>query len=892
MAETEYSAKKDLRILFSTNAAGVDAEHIFIDREGERETFERAFHAHGAQLDAQQCDPEDVVTPRRNVIVYYGLGGIGKTTLSQRLASWVSGEEGASVWPSFDADSRRVITARLDLSKEVGLDFETMLVILRIAASQLKQNMTAFDITFSRYWAHAHPNERFSDYIQRQSALSKLSGALKLPDQLTKSLEELAGYLGQPTSGLSVLALTGKALITQLRSRTRRRQALNDCPRLPDLLEAGVDPDALGYYPYLLAWDLHRLQQKQPVRMVVFIDTFEDVGTRTNRHLERYLQRLVWLMPNVFFVVTGRNRLEWADIGLVSELDWVGPVSWPGLAIGTKEEPRQHLVGALSDRDSDRFLRDRLRHNGVALIGPEVRERIIANAHGLPLYLDLCVIRFVQLYNAESVLTPQEFDVEFPGLLARVFRDLGAEERAALRAVSLLDSFDVPIATATAGAATEATAVRLTDRPFVKVGDWEPWRYHLDELIRDHIVDADHGLDDSWSRADWRAAAQRAVDYMGHLVASMDSLSSRRLLINCLNQGLRLAHDFDLELGWLVDAAYRFVADHVWEPTLAPRIPDVDAPDALPSTAAQALAMTLVAIRARQKQHRQRTANQLKRCMDSGVLPIDAADLAAYFYAECMRDLGRWEESERGMRELVGPGRRMADTAARGLSHLQRRTGRFRDLQATLAGRERSAEWLRVTGDLCWTQGRFADADTAYQAARDTAHANGAFGEAALSEACRAFAVAFTDPQRAQGVVDSAREMLQAVTLTWAELQVRNAELLIAAGGDTDQSSQCDAVVAAAAASGLSSIGAYAELARGLHAAILGDARGLDVAATKLLNYVHGAEFSYLVEIIDFWRGTPSTPEKRTYPADWIDDGAVTAERWRALVRRRTSGQT
>jgi hypothetical protein len=45
---------------------------------------------------------------------------------------------------------------------------------------------------------------------------------------------------------------------------------------------------------------------------VILLDTFEDVGDRTHRDLERLIQRVVWLMPNCFFVVTGRSRLQWA----------------------------------------------------------------------------------------------------------------------------------------------------------------------------------------------------------------------------------------------------------------------------------------------------------------------------------------------------------------------------------------------------------------------------------------------------------------------------------------------------------------------------------------------------------------------------------------------------
>lgn len=42
---------------------------------------------------------------------------------------------------------------------------------------------------------------------------------------------------------------------------------------------------------------------------MVLLDTFEDIGDRTHRDMERLLQHVVWLMPNVFFVVTERNRL-------------------------------------------------------------------------------------------------------------------------------------------------------------------------------------------------------------------------------------------------------------------------------------------------------------------------------------------------------------------------------------------------------------------------------------------------------------------------------------------------------------------------------------------------------------------------------------------------------
>ncbi|MFB9686004.1 hypothetical protein [Amycolatopsis plumensis] len=872
----------DLRVLFRTNLSSIDARQIFVDRDAESAAFERAFAVHGASVSAGRCDPVDVLEPRRNVITFYGMGGVGKTTLSHQLQAWASGRKrpDSSTWPDFPHDTGLIHTARLDLTRESGVDLEAIMILLRAALIGAQRRTIAFDLALSRYWSRVHPHENIAEYLTNRGALLRGENTTRLPEALQYSLDEVARALDLQVPGVSLITMTGKALVKALRGRADRKRVLTACTRLTELLEAEPDLETLSYYPYLLAWDCYQQQRQsttRPVRLVVFVDTFEEA----NREFERYLQRLVWLMPNVFFVITGRNRLTWADDDVDGVFDWAGPVSWPGLAAGSEGDPRQHLVGALSPHDSDRFLRDRLRQDNSPLIAEDIRERIVANAHGLPLYLDLSVMRYLQFYEDRRPVRPEEFNVEFPGLIARVFRDLGQEERAALRAASLLDAFDVGLLTETAGLLGESGSLRLIDRPLVQFTEWEPWPYHLDELIRSHVAAADHGLDDSWSAHDWKRAAARALRHLGAAAERYTAHSHRAALISCLNQGLRLAHEFELQPGWLVDAAYRFVADHVWEPTLAPKIDGLDT-GRPPETPAATLAYALLIICRRQQEHREHTARELTRCLDSGQLPEEAVELLRYYHAECMRDLGRQTESEIGMRALVEANGRMADTAARGLSHVLRRKGRFRELAELLTTRERTATWSRVLGDLQWTQARYEEADAAYAAARDLALGAGMQGEAALSEACRAFALGFANPAAARVAADSARDLLRGINLTWAELQVRNAELLAAAG--TGQSADCDEVVAAADRHGLTSIGAYAELARALDGALRRDANAVARARAGVLRYVHGAEFAYLLAIIDFWQEKPGDPAPAE--VDWLADVADTARAWRAVLAR------
>ncbi|MFJ2590929.1 MULTISPECIES: hypothetical protein [unclassified Streptomyces] len=93
---------------------------------------------------------------------------------------------------------------------------------------------------------------------------------------------------------------------------------------------------------------------------------------------------------------------------------------------------------------------------------------IADHSHGLPLYLDLSVMRFLEIRRTNRTPEPAEFDHDFPALIARTLTDLTPDERHVLRSVALLDSFDLNLATRAAGMTHEAPAMRLAERPFVR----------------------------------------------------------------------------------------------------------------------------------------------------------------------------------------------------------------------------------------------------------------------------------------------------------------------------------------------------------------------------------------------------------------------------------------
>jgi signal recognition particle GTPase len=91
-------SRSDLRTLFRSNQRGMKAVDVFADREGEWAVVADSLAAVTRHAHSPDFDVEDLESPRRNVLSFYGVGGIGKTTLSKQIALHLS-EDGAFLKP-------------------------------------------------------------------------------------------------------------------------------------------------------------------------------------------------------------------------------------------------------------------------------------------------------------------------------------------------------------------------------------------------------------------------------------------------------------------------------------------------------------------------------------------------------------------------------------------------------------------------------------------------------------------------------------------------------------------------------------------------------------------------------------------------------------------------
>ncbi|UIX32125.1 ATP/GTP-binding protein [Streptomyces sp. GQFP] len=883
-------AGRDLRTLFSSNDRSIAASEAFTNRQAQWQAVTAGLAEHLRHVTRADFDVEDLEAPRHNILVFHGVGGIGKSTLSRKIeASLTRSEHRPAQWESPSHPEKRTLPVRIDLARAAGMDFERVVLTIRLAVAALGRPMPAFDLALRRYWEHNHPGEPIEDYLRRGGLLSRFSAAAALPQQMQSALSDVAQALFLPGTVGSALGHGAGALIKALRERRQSVRALAGCSRLADLLEAEPDLEALSFYPHLLAWDLAQIPADKSALPVILLDTFEDTGDRTHRDFERLLQRIVWLMPNAFFVVTGRNRLQWAETSLEGQLDWTGPQAWPGLAaadtatVQQAVSGRQVLIGGFSPEDCEDYLVRRLSRDGQPLIDEPVRRIIAERSHGLPLYLDLSVMRYLELRRGGRQPQVTDFDHDFPALIARTLSDLTADERHVLRAVSLLSAFSVPLATQAAGMDHDAPALRLTERPFIREEfSSGVWPFHVHDLIRAAIRNADDGSDDRWSEQDWQRTAQRAF----HALESQwrqDLRHDRAVLVGCLQQGLLLARDFRLGLDWLADAAFQYVGDSVWEPLALP------AADATSSgglqTAADALVETLSAVARRQHEHRERTASRLSAVLASEQLPDDLVELATYYLAKAQRDLGLTDDSRRGMQRVASADGRLASAARRGLAHLSRLSGDFPTAVEAAGRLGWEGRHHRVLGDVWWVQGDMERATAAYLAGRSEAEEHGVVGETAMVQAHLAFAVSFSDPLRADDELDLAERLLSHLSLRSSEMTARIAVLVRDAGFAADLPGRAAVLLAEIGVSGISYAAAKLQLALCFHHAVLDAQDDLATAITRLRELTRSGDYAYYVDIAHFMAGLP-LPE-HTARARWIDGEQQTRERWRHLVMTR-----
>ena len=324
------------------------AEHIFTDREEPRRSFWNAYHRVSA-------DPGSV-----EAVSYYGIGGIGKTSLLVQLVKELRERANASpgVYYSFELSGKGKDDCLYFLAESLmqqcpGLRFPLF------GAALLRLNQMA---------------GRDASDLERRMEHSLLNRP-----GVTAALDVMSAFLPSFNSARAA-GMAGLLLFKTLKKQ--HEQASGEFAHLYREIEESSAAELLNNLQNYFAIDAAPWLETQAPPAVFLLDGYEVLAnTLDNGDLAEVSDTwlwgrdgLIWSLPNTLWVIAGRNRLAWDrhDSELGDSLE-------------------QHLLGDLSEEDTIGFLRQ----SGVE--GEELLRDLYALTGGTPVYLDLCVNTYRQL---------------------------------------------------------------------------------------------------------------------------------------------------------------------------------------------------------------------------------------------------------------------------------------------------------------------------------------------------------------------------------------------------------------------------------------------------------------------------------------------------------------
>jgi len=368
------------------------AENIFTDREEPRRAFWAAY-------DRVKNDPGSV-----EAISYYGVGGIGKTSLLFQLIREIKDRAPRSpkLYYSFELSGRDKDECLYFLAESMsqqcsGLQFPLF------ATALLRLNQLA--------------GRDMSDLEK------KLENSFVNSDEASLAVDVLSVIV--PNFGIAKLAgRAGLKLFQTLKSSVDHN--LSKDAAIYREIEGSSAAELMSNLQKYFCMDAAPYLEKQSPPVVIMLDGYEVLSNTLERGDLAEVEDgwiwgrdgLMWSLPNTLWVIAGRNRLVWDQYDR---------------EIGDSLE--QHLLGNISEKDTVGFLR----LSGVkeeALCAP-----LYELTEGTPVYLDMCINTYRQLKAAKGesyAPTIQDFGENPTSLAERFLRGMNSDHQRMVKLIACL----------------------------------------------------------------------------------------------------------------------------------------------------------------------------------------------------------------------------------------------------------------------------------------------------------------------------------------------------------------------------------------------------------------------------------------------------------------------
>ena len=360
--------------------ARIKAEKIFTDREAPRESFWKSY--------------EEIANDMENykVLTYYGIGGIGKTTLIGKLIQEVNEKKAKYVSINFEHYE--------SLSK--------ILILRDLGAKLFKLDKNRF-----KFYRFRFAMKRYAEETGQSLEIKNDNSSFLTNNPLLELGMDLSQNVPDLIEKLPIISTISKAITILDKSREIIKNKIDTRNMKKSLIEiqileiAQIVKNIEKYFYEDLAEAM--LNSKEP--LVIFLDTYEKFAdsfcNSEYKSSEEWLKSIVSKPQGILWVITGRERINWEE----------------------EFEAEQHLLENLSYKDASDFL-------VTAGVDKELTEKIYELTSGNPVFLDVCVDRYVELINKGKTPTINDFGESQTKLVERYakYMDTDIKEMAYLLA--------------------------------------------------------------------------------------------------------------------------------------------------------------------------------------------------------------------------------------------------------------------------------------------------------------------------------------------------------------------------------------------------------------------------------------------------------------------------
>jgi len=372
----------------------------FVDRESHIQTFDAAVTNIGLK--------------ELSVLVYYGIAGIGKTSLRKELSKHLQEYND-------EYDSQKVIWASIDLQLASHREKSTFLITLKNELQKTstkyflesKLHFPAFEIAHAIYWKKAHP----------ESQLRKDNYLLFEDDE---KLDPFFGVVNQ-IPYFNVVPAVARLLKTapdHLRKWWTKKLE-SELNELSEKEPLDIEQDLTHFW----AQDLNKYLEDNSKSAVLFIDTYEDMlvnHSSDGYSLDNWIRdELIShkLSQKVLWVICGREALCWKktkDTGI----EWDKYIT-------------QYPVQELDEKYCIEYLETR------GITNEKIQDVIVEGSKGVPYYLELSVDTYkkITIYKNRQP-EPKDFGGSRQEITERFFKYLSPEEKNALSVLSITHFWD------------------------------------------------------------------------------------------------------------------------------------------------------------------------------------------------------------------------------------------------------------------------------------------------------------------------------------------------------------------------------------------------------------------------------------------------------------------